>query len=351
MSQANQESMERLRLTSYLVGARLLAPASVIIFDVGCSGGFGSQWDAFGPALDGVGFDPLEAEIDRLRKREKRANIRYEAAYVGLSARQLRDKEVYFASVWPPESYYEDYFARSSGIRAAQLTSFNYEKQIFNSGAALKYAESRFSIDEYVAKTGLLPDMIKSDTDGFDIEVLMGAEHTLSSVLGVQAECTFNASASRYDNTFANVDRFLRVKGFAVFDLQPMRYSRAALPATFQYDIFASTTTGAVTWSDVLFFRDLARDECETVFGLHITPERVLKMAALMELYGLPDCAAELLIKRADRLPYDVNEMLDLLVPDHLGPNLSYREYIRRFEADPKALFPSHSLKKAGCAE
>jgi hypothetical protein len=335
--------MTQARLTRHLVGAHLF-PQSIRIFDVGCSGGFGRQWDAFGSALDGVGFDPLEAEIDHLRKEEKRVNIRYETAYLGLSSMQLREKEAYFPSVPPTEAYYEDYFARSSGIRAAQLTSFNYEKEIFNSGARLRYTEKRFSIDEYVAKTGSPPDMIKTDTDGFDIEVLMGAGQTLSSVLGVQAECQFNASAGRYANTFANVDRFLRVKGFAVFDLQPTRYSRAALPAPFQYDLFAQTTSGPVIFSDVLFFRDLARDECEIVFGLEITPERVIKMAALMELYGLSDCAAELLIKRADRLPFDVNEMLDLLVPDDLGPNLSYREYIRRFETDPEALFPSRSL-------
>ena len=34
--------------------------------------------------------------------------------------------------------------------------------------------------------------------------------------------------------------------------------------------------------------------------------------------------------------------MLDLLVPDDLGAKLSYREYIDRFTADPRVLFPSH---------
>jgi hypothetical protein len=60
-----------------------------------------------------------------------------------------------------------------------------------------------------------------------------------------------------------------------------------------------------------------------------------------MEAFDLQDCAAELIVNRSDRLPYPVDHMLDLLVPNSMGPNLSYKQYMERFTADPKALFPS----------
>jgi hypothetical protein len=65
-----------------------------------------------------------------------------------------------------------------------------------------------------------------------------------------------------------------------------------------------------------------------------------------MEIFGLSDSAAELLVNRADRLPYPSERLLDLLVPDDLGRRLSYKEYIEQFSADPRRLFPSRVRKR-----
>jgi hypothetical protein len=108
--------------------------------------------------------------------------------------------------------------------------------------------------------------------------------------------------------------------------------------------MLASTKTGAVVQADVVFLRDLAERDYETIYDFKATPERILKLACFMEILGLPDCAAELIVKRADMLPFDRDELLDRLVPNFLGYGLSYHEYIRRFEADPKALFPSRQM-------
>ena len=83
-------------LTSYIYRSNHTPRERVTIFDVGCSWtGLGNEWTAFGSSLAGVGFDPLEAEIERLRSIENRPNVIYEAAYVGLSAEQRRARDEY----------------------------------------------------------------------------------------------------------------------------------------------------------------------------------------------------------------------------------------------------------------
>ena len=132
---------------------------------------------------------------------------------------------------------------------------------------------------------------------------------------------------------------FLRELGFQIYSMEPFRYSRAALPGPFVYDMFAATHTGQLVWADVMFLRDLASPDCEGQFGFEITPERIIKTACLMELFGLQDCAAELLQARADLLTYPINPLLDLLVPPYLGRQLSYRDYIAKFETDSVRAF------------
>ena len=135
-------------------------------------------------------------------------------------------------------------------------------------------------------------------------------------------------------------------EGFYLFDIKPRTYTRGALPGPFQYEIFAQTTSGSPVWADVLYLRDLAHPSYEMLFGFDVTSERIIKTACFMEACGLQDCAAELIINRSDRLLYPIDHILDFLVPDNLGARLSYREYMERFKADPKGLFPSRLAKK-----
>jgi hypothetical protein len=335
--------MANLSLTSYIYGSNNAAREPVIIFDVGCSwNGLGSEWNAFGASLAGVGFDPREAEIERLRAIEARPNITYEAAYVGLNAEQRAARDMYETTLDARSRHSAAFFARSSAWRAANLTGYDHQKEYFNAGAPPRFTERYLSLDDYAVGYPHNVDLLKSDTDGSDIQVLYGAERILrSSIVAIHIECLFQGSMSRYANTLANIDTYLRQLGFSIYTLQPFGYTRAELPGPFYYDMFAQTKNGSLVWADTVFLRDLADSQYENVYGFAVTPERVLKLACFMEIFGLPDCAAELILKRADILPLEPDVLLDKLVPNDLGHGLSYREYIERFETDPMALFPS----------
>jgi Methyltransferase FkbM domain len=336
------------RLTEFLYKEKGRDREPLVLFDVGCSGGIGEQWDVFGALLHATGFDPLEPEIERLRGLEQRATVSYEAAFVGLNPDQQKDCEEHGKSLPARAALGHYWFARSSAFEGARILSYNYEKEIHNAGKNVTHSPRRFSLDEYCEQTATQRvDFLKTDTDGHDVKILMGGSRILEESLGAYVECSsFGSSLNKYANTFCNVDTLMNDKGFTLFDLRLRKYTRAALPGPFKYDIFASTVNGSLNWADALYLRDLADLEYEQMFGFCITPEVIIKTACLLEVFGLEDCAAELLIRRGDLLPYAADQLLDLLVPDFLGPGLSYREYIKTFESDPRALFPSHAADR-----
>jgi hypothetical protein len=110
------------------------------------------------------------------------------------------------------------------------------------------------------------------------------------------------------------------------------RYSRAALPAAFLYDFPGQTVSGQVLWGDALYVRDLARTDYEAAWSYDVTPERVMKLVSLLDLFEFRDCAAELLLSRGGFLNQDTRDtLLDLLAGD--GPG-SYARHVAAFQDD-----------------
>ena len=302
--------------------------------DVGASGGIAEYWSAFGDSLRAVGFDPLVSNMKKMAVVDARANVTYEAAFVG-----CRD----FDALFPPEERQirVDPYPRSSSARAQELMRFDFVADRFNEGEELIWADRHITLDEYYP-SGEELDFLKIDTDGSDLQVLLGADRLLreGAWLGILVEAQFQGWPHEYANTLANIDRYLRGRGFALFDLDRNRYTRAVLPGHFVYDIAAQTLTGQALWGDALYFRDLAHPLYESFWSYRVTRQRLLKLVALFDLYALPDCAAELLLAypglttEAER-----TQLLDLLVRS-AGFDTSYEEHRKRFEERPDSFFP-----------
>jgi FkbM family methyltransferase len=306
------------------------------LLDVGASGGIPHYLRVFGEQLTAIGFDPLLAEVVRLNEREENPNVRYEAAWI------VSDLDPKLGEDLRVKSVVGHPFARSSAFHAAQSVGLNYQQEIFNSGKPLEFTENRYSLDQYLTQEGITDaDFLKIDTDGYDLPVLLGARNSFEQIpfLGIQIEVQFHGHHDPNANVYRNIDEFITKYGLSLFELEILRYSRAALPARFQYQLLASTESGQVIWGDAVYLRDMANPAYLAGHDIARDLDKVLKLCCLFEIYGLPDCAAELLIclREAAGITSEVcARLLDALVPE----GSSYDDYIARFDRDPRAFLP-----------
>jgi hypothetical protein len=204
---------------------------------------------------------------------------------------------------------------------------------------------SVIGVDQIAREHGLpTVDFLKVDVDGSDLEVLESARTALveQKVLGVSMEVNWSGTADPTEHAFHNTDRFMREHGYSLFGATFRPYSRIDLPAPFEYDVYARTRFGQPYQGDPVYIRDLAAPYQRDLASTY-PPEKLLKLGCIYELFGLPDCAAEVLNRfRMQLVPLgDVDALLDALTPPLLGVQLSYREYVSKFHTEPQSFLPS----------
>ncbi|MBI4028577.1 MAG: FkbM family methyltransferase [Verrucomicrobia bacterium] len=133
------------------------------------------------------------------------------------------------------------------------------------------------SLDHFAAANAIPPvDFIKMDIQGAELDVLQGGTNTLQNVLAVCAEVEF---APIYENQplFGDVTAFLGVQGFS-FHRFLWFHGRCVKP------IQLADRPSQYLWADAIYVRDLLE------LG-RLTPDQLLKLAVLLEVYGSPDVA------------------------------------------------------------
>ncbi len=323
----------------FLVAQRVFADEPFFLVDVGCAGGIDALWRIFGDQLAGVGFDPQQSEVARLRAGESNPSIEYVAALVGLGEEHEFHRRRRLSQSQKARPLYP--YERSSAA-ALKGTTIPEQSNVTNENMT----EVKMTISDYARSSGIgRIDFIKIDTDGADFEATMSATGIIRpcGVLGFLIETPFSGSHEDTENSFHNIDRFMRQQGFFPYTMALRQYSRAALPARFVYDIPAQTRSGQLTWADTVFLRDGASAGYDEIWGGEaLEPVALLKLAALYELFGVPDCAAELIVAHRERIGgvVDPDRLLDLLTPPLDGERLAYRDYVDVFRSDPRRFFP-----------
>jgi FkbM family methyltransferase len=325
--------------TRYLVEQGVLKDQPVSLVDVGASGGIEQHWQAFGSGLRAWGFDPLVAEVARLNATKSSGDVSYHALRITSLPRGRQ-----FSSADKLASKNNQPFTRTSSVRATSAMKMNYVQKFFDPSGSGKITGEETSLDEFFA---VMPhasiDFIKIDTDGADYGVLLGAERIMaeSPCLGIFIEVQFHGDVSAEANLFCNIDSLLRARGFSLFDIEVYRYSRSVLPKRFVYDIPAQTIEGQVVSGDALYLRDAGDPDYEKIWDTSLPAGKILKLAALSEVYGLEDFAAEVLCKYRKELNslVDVGHCLNLLVPEFAGKKMTFIEYGEAFDKDPRRWF------------
>lgn len=318
-------------MTRYLVELGLFRGSEFGLVDVGASGGIDPRWSVFGDQLRGWGFDPLEGEVERLAAHTPK-NVTYHAYNVGYKGYEDLLRRVPYAVPSRPA------LSNDPGLRFSVWKALPPADSVkpYDGSGSQRRTERRVDLDDFFAgDLRRRVDFIKTDTDGHDYEVLLGAADVIreSPVIGVQAECNLHGRLHPHVQVFANLDRMMREAGFSLFDMSTWRYTRAALPGRFVWGSPGPTDKGQLWWGDFLYFRDLGDPAYEANWDYQPTMTKVLKLACCFESYDLADCAAELLVKyeRALRALTDVGHCLDLLTRSRGELDLSYRQYVERF--------------------
>lgn len=328
----------------------LLDDLTFSLIDVGCSGGINPFWDQFGKRFRAVGFDPLVSEVERLNSETAGNRILYIAAWVGAGSRPL-PADITIHPV--PEKGPYSVFTLTSASRAFEKTKRSITAEVFNRGAELRFADRRLSVDEWLTENDFgRVDVLKCDVDGFDFEVFVGAEVLLSGPerpLALITEAQLHEPRDRRGTAFGDLDRHLRDRGYRLFDIDIHRYSRAELPAPFAITLFAQTSTGQAVHCDALYMLDPVMDPSILDEMVSRGDEMaLLKLVLLYEVFGLPDCAAALLVRLREfginSCGLDIEWALDRLVPENPYGTTTHRAYLQAFDANPQSLFPAPAV-------
>jgi len=317
-----------LRFTKYITEKKILSNALFGLVDVGASGGIDPKWLIFYPYIQAVGFDPLVKECERLNEINQYKNIRYVPAFITCSS--SKDK----SSLDLESSNSVSQSRISSNEAAARIGISSSER--YNSFRKVILSSKCITLDDYFSHFRQNLDFLKIDTDGHDIEVLLGARKLFDQhrFLGAKIECQFHGPVHPQSNTFANIDIFMRERGFSLFDMSFYRYSRRDLPGKFLISVPAQTDIGQIMWADVYYFRDLGDEDYSKKWDAQFTDLDIIKLACLYELHNLHDCAIELLNVHHKSLKnlFDVNYAIELLVPPIDGKPARLADYKKRFE-------------------
>ncbi len=346
------------------------------LIDVGVSGGIHEAWRAWGDRLVALGIDVLENEVERLRVSETLPHVGYEAAKVTAPAADepaqpdrtrtnyaLHRSAAYLGTALAAKgqnasakmsaaafiALWKGVIGGAAGVVPQEANYANvpdplkdpfyahYQRLFERSLAAagnIRYASRSATLDEIVRQNGLPKiDLIKIDTDGFELYVLRGAGETLArNCLAVEVEVQFHGRTDANANVFANIDAFLRQRGFTLMKLETQNYGRSALPRAFVYhDLPAQTVGGPIQWGDALYMRDLLGDRQSAGAPDAVDARSVQVAAMLLDSYDLGDAAAELILAFPQCFGDSATEFLDVLAKRIHGPGATYSDVIERF--------------------
>jgi FkbM family methyltransferase len=330
----------------------LLESEFMSVIDVGCSGGINPLWRSFEPNLSVRAFDPNLDECERLQSLENNPEVRYIPAFVGVHPDHPFLKLAEGRPFWGRNPWSRLAIAatidhqeeRRKSLTSQELTQIQawHRTRLADPNHPV-FLRSYFEENRITSV-----DFLKIDVDGPDFQILntIGEIFDNLQLLGMCVEVNWFGSAHPVDHTFHNVDRYVRQFGFDLYDITVSRYAHTALPSRYKNSYPAQSLTGRPLQGDALYLRDLASEELVN-FVERLSPQKLLKSILLFEMAGMPDGAAEILVKFRSRLEklIDVGAALDTLAEQQsialFGEKMSYEEFMRRFAADDPHFYAS----------
>jgi FkbM family methyltransferase len=305
------------------------------VVDIGVSGGYDEKWEVLSNKLSLLGIDPLTKEIERLRELYKDKN--FETTFV--------DAFIGDTCLSHPEN---EYFLETSAFHCRKVSQIDYKKEIYNNNQETVYSQTVIKLDDLLKKMGWDDiDVLKTDTDGHEVDVLTSSENALKNCFAVYAELNFTSTVSNINpQTFSEIDSYLRKQGFRLADIDVYKYTKKEFPDYFLYDCLGQTISGPTIWGDGLYVRDLTVGY-EDHWKFSITKDKLLKMAIFLEMANLPDMLVSLIVKFHKEMGISSikDKILNELTKKYRPDFNSYSELMESFYSNPYSFMPKSRLK------
>lgn len=311
-------------MASRVIG-EILGGALIRLVDVGAAGGLIPHWRNVSAHLDVTAFDPGEGAIPEVHAASARSISVALHRRSGTAPLHVAHKPQ-VSSLFPPNLPVLQAFAnpeRFETRRVMEVPVDTLERQLRVHG-----------VDDI--------DHVKLDVQGAELDVLVGAEPVLESVVGVELEVEF-LEVYRGQPVFCDIDGFLRARGFALFDLRPVYWKRRTA-------LHLGGPKGQIVFGDALYLRTLTG----IVEVLERVPEGDARVAkarrcvAVCAAFGYVDYALEILARTEEFLPKDEARRLRRLlerVPQRRPPR---GPWARLLAIVGKGLWERYGVQQSG---
>jgi FkbM family methyltransferase len=244
----------------------------LVLVDAGARGGLKTNWAAARRHLRTIGFEPDRDEYARLAAaRESAQHLICDVALhnrcTPIELHVARDRGL--TSLFEPNREFLDAFPQADRFDIV-------DRRTVDADALDNQLEARGITDV---------DFLKVDTQGSELFVLQGAARSLSSCIsGVEVEVEFS-QIYRGQPLFADVDAYLREKGFILFDLRPCYWKRAGGHRL-------GGPYGQIIWADALYLKAFPA-LCDATQSMEPLARKgkILKAISISLLYGYFDYA------------------------------------------------------------
>jgi len=194
----------------------------IFFVDVGARGGPPSNWLCLGGDITYVCFEP-DPEEALIIKRSFADNGMYRGLVFtnAIGAKQCVET-LHLTQYRPSSSLLEP---NNDVLSKMAVSSFYTVEQ--------KIPVTLTTLDSALGGAQICADFLKIDVQGFELEVLRGAESALHNIIGCEIEASF-IEVYKHQSFFADVDQFMRSQGFFLADLERFWWRRKGVPLEIQ---------------------------------------------------------------------------------------------------------------------
>lgn len=291
--------------TRWVVASGVLHEPFVVL-DIGVQGGEHVRWHLLGDHLVVHGFDAIKEVIDTLQRQNRGNPNRH---YHWIAAGNADEEREFFFNAADPfsSSFYPHGEDRLATVRREQARKVRVRR-----------------LDTLLRDGVIAPaDFLKTDVEGFEKDVFLGAPNLLRAVLGIETETNFDISPVYPKSHLGTLQEILIEHRLLVFDLNFNRIPRAtfqrALAQKGIQPVLDRQSVGYPTTFNVLFCRDTISElDHPGNYARAYEPlsvDQLIKLTVIYELHGLNDIAVDTLDRFRDHLAarFDVEKGIDLL--------------------------------------